>query len=454
MAERAANRVAQGVTERAAAASALCVEWPPRPAPAGRWQALGDLLQRQQAVVVRVQWAFAALYALLLIGPVVLPPPPAPAGVFDSLARFAEALFWGVWWPGVLLTTLVFGQFWCGVLCPDGMLTEFASRHGRGAKIPAWLRWPGWPMLGFALLISYEHLTDAYRSPSATLALLGGASLLAIVCGALVGRGKRVWCRYLCPLANVFSLLSRCAIFHFRVDRDAWDRAPRRQSGAVDCPLLLDVRRLRSNEKCNMCARCSGHRHAVALALRDPGGEIAALGAGQGEARRWEALVIAFVLIGLSFGALHWRGSPWHAAFGVALAGWPPTLIAALAIALPALLIGGSVALLLLAAGAGSLQRSVRLAYGLIPLAGIGLFVGSLEYSLGILTREGVALGDWLPAIRAICLLPALAWSGVLGWRQLHREAIGAWRRRGALAIYLPTTVLLAGCYQLVHYHL
>lgn len=415
-----------------------------------RWQAFGDLLQRRRTAVARVQWAFVAFYAVLLIGPVVLPPPAAQAGVFDSLARFSEALFWGIWWPAVVLATLLFGQFWCGVLCPDGTLTEFASRRGRGARIPRWLRRPGWPMLGFALLMTYEHLADDYRSPLATLVLLGGCSSLAIVCGALIGRGKRVWCRYLCPLATVFSLLSRCAILHFRVDHQAWDCAPRRPSVAIDCPLLLDVRRLRGNEKCNMCARCSGHRDAVALAPRGPCDEIA----GQGEARRWEALVIVFVLVGLSFGALHWRASPWHAALASALPAWPPVLVNGLALLLPALLVGGALALFLLAAGGGSQQRSVRLAYGLIPLAGVGLFVGSLEYSLGILARQGLTLGPWLPGLRAVCLLPALAWSMALGSLLLRGEAIGAWRRRGALAIYLAAAALLAGCYQLVPHSL
>lgn len=417
-----------------------------------RWQAFGDLLQRRRTAVACVQWAFVAFYAVLLIGPVLLPSPAAAVGIFDSLARFSEALFWGIWWPAVVLATLVFGQFWCGVLCPDGTLTEFASRRGRGARIPRWLRRPGWPMLGFALLMSYEHLAAAYRSPLATLALLGGCSSLALVCGALIGRGKRVWCRYLCPLATVFSLLSRCAMLHFRVDQQTWDSAPRRFAAAVDCPLLLDVRRLRGNEKCNMCARCSGHLGAVALAPRGPCDEIVALGAGQGEARRWEALVIVFVLAGLSFGALHWRASPWHAALALALPGWPPALVDGLALLLSAFVIGGALTLLLLAAGSGSQQRSVRLAYGLIPLAGVGLFVGSLEYSLGILARQGWALGQWLPALRTICLLPALVWSMALG-RLLLRgklvgESIGAWRRRGALAIYQTAAVLLAGCYQ------
>lgn len=412
-------------------------------------RALGDLLQRRQDVVRGIQWLFVALYAFLLIAPAALPPA-APAGVFNNLARFSEALFWGIWWPGVILATLLFGQFWCGVLCPDGTLTEFASRRGLGRKIPPWLRWAGWPLLGFALLTLVEHLTDAYRSPRATLLLVGGASLLAVLTGALIGRGKRVWCRYLCPLSGVFSLLSRCAIFHFRVDRRVWDSAPRaaRASHTLDCPLLLDVRRLRSNEKCSMCGRCSGHRDAVRLAIRLPGHEIALLEAGQGEARRWEALAIVFVLIGLCYGALHWRGSPWHAVLGALAGGWPGWVAALLAILAPALAIGCAVTLLLLLAGAGSLPRSVCLAYGLIPLAGIGLFLGSLEYSLAILAREGVPLAHLLPALRAVWLLPALLWSVSLGWLQLRAEEIPPLRRNGALTLYALAAVLLTACYQ------
>ena len=424
-------------------------------------RALGNLLQRRQDVVLRIQWLFVVLYAFLLIAPVLLPAPPAQATVFNSLARFSEALFWGVWWPGVILVTLLFGQFWCGILCPDGTLTEFISRRGLGRKIPSWLRWAGWPLLGFALLTVYEHLTDAYHSSQATLLLVGGASLLAVLTGALIGRGKRVWCRYLCPLSSIFSLLSRCAILHFRVDRNAWDsanrpsRAPGTQTRAVDCPLLLDVRRLRSNEKCSMCGRCSGHRNAVELAIRQPGGEIAALGVGEGVARTWEALAIVFVLIGLCYSALHWRGGPWHAVLLASVVGtWPSWLAALLAILAPALIIGSSIALLLLLAGAGSLQRSLRLAYGLIPLAGIGLFLGSLEYSLVILERQGVHVAHLLPFLRATCLLPAFAWSVRLGWLQLRGELIPSLHRYGVMGIYLLAAALLAACYQLAFFAL
>lgn len=410
-------------------------------------QAFGNGLKRRQGVVRGIQWSVAALYAFLLVTPVV-----APGGILSSLARFSEALFWGVWWPGVILVTLLFGQFWCGLLCPDGMLTELASRHGRGGKIPAWLRRAGWPMLGFALLTLGEQLSAAHRSPDATLLLLGGASLLALITGLSVGRGKRVWCRYLCPLSAVFSLLSRCAVLHFRVDRAAWDAAPRQPGAAVDCPLLLDVRRLRSNEKCSMCGRCSGHRDAVRLAPRSPGSEIAALAGGEGDPRRWEALAIVFGLVGLCYGALHWRGSVWHAALlalpapSGAAAAWEAGA-ALLAMLLPAVGGGGVLSLVLLAAG-GTQERAVRLAYGLIPLAGIGLLLGSLEYSLAILEREGVRAAHLLPALRALFLLPVLFWSARLGWLQLRADMPGRLLRGAALVIHSAGLILLAACYQ------
>lgn len=378
---------------------------------------LGDTLRDKRQALVVVQWAVVVLYLVLLILPALAPGGAAHAGPLHRLGRFAEVLFWGVWWPGVILSVMLFGQFWCGLLCPDGTLTEFASRRGKGGRIPDWLRWPALPLAAFAVISAFEYALQTHDTPRGTLLVIGPLTVLAIACGALVGRGKRVWCRYACPVGGVFSLLARCAVLHFRVDRAAWDAAPRPLPKPVDCPALLDIRRLRSNEKCSMCARCSGHRNAVALAWRRPGAEIAALDAG--EARPWEAAGIVFVLIGLLYGALHWQHSPWHHAL---LAGGLPALPAALAaVLLPALVLGGGTALLLAVAGGGRRVSATRLAYALIPLGGFGLFLGALEHALQILHGERFVVAQLLPWLRAAVLLPATIWSGHAGWVILGR---------------------------------
>ena len=436
-----------------------------------RIQAVGDALQRRQDRIRTLQWSIVAVYLFLLVAPVFLPEADPRAGVFDSLARFAEALFWGAWWPGVILSMLIFGQFWCGLMCPDGTLTEFASRHGRGLKVPAWMRKPALPLAFFCFVTLYEHLIDAFRSAPATLLVIGGTSCLSLIIGLIYGRGKRVWCRFVCPGASIFSLLARCAVLHFKVDRIRWDAAPRPAPGAVDCPPLLDVRRLRSNEKCNMCGRCSGHRQAVALSWRAPGEEIATLE--PDEVRSWEAAGILYVLIGLLYGAVHWPGSTWHQQALAALQQWSGeapvwqaevsrwlfrhegmrsdlagALAALLGIAGTALALGTLAGAGLLMAASGRQKLAGALAYALIPLAGIGLALGAMEHSLSILARGGINAWAVLPWLRLAGVLAGLAWSVATARRLLRHWRDPAGRRKFALPAFAAVAGLLAAAYQ------
>jgi len=95
---------------------------------------LGDWLQRRQAWVRCLQWGLVVCYYTLLFVPAILPQPADRADALSSLAGVAEIIFWGFWWPAVILSMMLFGQFWCGVLCPDGALTEWASDTARQGK--------------------------------------------------------------------------------------------------------------------------------------------------------------------------------------------------------------------------------------------------------------------------------------------------------------------------------
>jgi len=417
----------------------------PRPWIDGALEAAGNALARRRDVVRIVQWIFVAIYLFLLLAPLLTPLAPAHAQWFPRLATMAEALFWGIWWPAVLLSVMVFGQFWCGLFCPDGTLTEEASRRGLALKIPAGMRHGALPLGLFAVLALIEQLSGARHSHAGTVLLLGTVSISAIATGFLYGRGKRVWCRYLCPTESIFSLLSRCAVLHFKVDRATWDAAPRPVPKPVDCPPLLDIRRLTSNEKCSMCGRCSGHRDAVKLSLRSPGHEIALLRDDQ--ARIWEAGGIVFVLVGLLYGLIYGAHGPWHDPIATALPStWPGVIGDLMSTLAVAAALGGGVAALLLAAARGRRATACRLAYGLIPLAGVGLVLSALEHSFDLLMRSG-----WLDDantifwVRAVLLLIAVPWSAWLG-----RLLLGESRQpRLTHLIYLGAALLLASAYLL-----
>ena len=50
----------------------------------------------------------------------------APTGVNAKLyakSNLATLLIWGIWWPGMVWTAVLFGRAWC-MICPMGLLQE------------------------------------------------------------------------------------------------------------------------------------------------------------------------------------------------------------------------------------------------------------------------------------------------------------------------------------------
>ena len=130
-------------------------------------QRLGDGMRRHGRLIRTVQWLVVLVYAVLLVLPALLPLPSSQARLVNNLTLLAQFIFWGLWWPFVLLSMVLFGRLWCGVLCPEGSLSEWASQHGRGLGIPRWVRWGGWPTLGFCLTTLILSSCDADFVPPA-----------------------------------------------------------------------------------------------------------------------------------------------------------------------------------------------------------------------------------------------------------------------------------------------
>ncbi len=410
---------------------------------------LGLWLRRHRGSILALQWAVVLFYVVVVAWPVFLPLPGENDHILDNLTRFAQFLFWGIWWPFVILSMMTLGRVWCGLFCPEGALTEWSSKFGLGRPVPRWLKWAGWPFLAFVLTTVFGQMTSVYEYPKPALLVLGGSTLAAIAVGLLYGRGKRVWCRHLCPVSGVFGLLARIAPVHFAVDRAAWDGAG--EPGApASCAPLIDIRRMQSASACHMCGQCAGQRGAVQLALRSPEQEILRLPDAGPKAEpqdRWPARLLAFGMLGVALGAFQWSASPWFIAAKQIAAEclierelwWAldtpgqwwlfthyPELNDAFTwldggmllayLGATALVVGGWIWLCLRLAAALAGTHWTRLAMTLIPFAGASVFVGLSLLTTGQLFGEGIVLA-WAAPARLTLLALAGLWSASLAWR-------------------------------------
>ncbi|ARP97493.1 4Fe-4S binding protein [Bordetella genomosp. 13] len=430
---------------------------------------IADFLRDHAPLLRKLQWGIVAIYAFLLIVPALLPLPDNAASVFDNLTVVAQFAFWGVWWPFVLVSMPILGRAWCGWLCPEGMLTEWASERGQGHAIPKWMRWGGWPFVAFAITTVYGQLVSVYQYPLAVLAVLGGSTLAAMAVGWRYGRSKRVWCKYLCPVNGVFTLLAKLAPWHFKVDEEAW-RHPVIRIQPVNCAPLVPLRHMKGSGDCHVCGRCSGYRGAIALTPRSPEQEIVHVADGD----PWQTALICFGLMGIAVGSFLWSASPWF----VTLKQWAATWLVERDIMWPLLdnapwfvlthypevndsfsWLDGA-AILAFAAGAAAVvggasfaslwlvDRIVpmrepatrlgglhKLAQALIPSAGIGVFLGLSATTISLLQHEGMGT-RWVGPVRFTLLALAVLWSLRLAWRVLALRPGGAARRVAAWAVF------------------
>ncbi len=142
---------------------------------------LGDWLRAHAGAIRAVQWAVVAFYVFLVAVPAFLPLPDNTQHIWSNLTLAAQFAFWGIWWPFVLVSMVLVGRVWCGVFCPEGALSEAASRWSRGYAVPRWITWSGWPFIAFAGTTVYGQMTSVYGYPKPALAVLGvGAARRAL----------------------------------------------------------------------------------------------------------------------------------------------------------------------------------------------------------------------------------------------------------------------------------
>jgi polyferredoxin len=154
------------------------------------------------------------------------------------------------------VSSLLFGQVWCGYLCPFGALQELASRLGWRLGLRSYpdrrleqrVRWLKFAMLAFVLIAVWVSGEPIWASFDPMQHAFGGRLegwMLVLVILVLVGSVfyVRFWCRYFCPMGAFLALGNKIALLH--------RLAPKRRFEHCDLGVRADF-----DLDCIRCNRC------------------------------------------------------------------------------------------------------------------------------------------------------------------------------------------------------
>jgi transcriptional regulator with AAA-type ATPase domain len=349
---------------------------------------------------------------------------------YDNAANLAA---WTLGWPALLLAAFLLARGWCS-FCPMEAIGEYLGVSSRVVHEPTkWLRrWgPAVSFGGLVLILLLEQATGMFSRALATGLLFFGM-LGATVCADLV-IGRRGWCKFLCPLGRIVSLVARISLLEMHSNHNVCLSRCRVDDCIKEkgCPMGLHPSGIDSSDHCVLCLDCVRNcpHHSMQLDLRNP-----AWGLYNKARRGFNEALFSVTLIGVVLAA---KGTP-------LLMGHRPEVFPRTVWNLPEFLLALSVvagfsALALLASlGAGRARwKQAFSASGLayLPLAVAGLFMiyfrplveGGARLVPLLVTATG--LGNWLDAARLtpelgtlrLLIYPVIVAGGVFSWGVLGR---------------------------------
>lgn len=185
---------------------------------------------------------------------------------------FTTALFWGLFWPFFMVTTLAtFGRIFCGV-CPHGFIGKYITKIGLKKKIPNKLANPfiGLLLLFFAWWFVYYMFPQFFKTPYATAILFFVMTIIASIFYYLYD--EMAYCKYICPIGTVTKVYSKVGFTKLQTYKQECQNC-RTFDCAKVCSYNLKpftFEKKNSMEDCTLCMDCARECESVAFKFNKP----------------------------------------------------------------------------------------------------------------------------------------------------------------------------------------
>ncbi|MCF6201053.1 MAG: 4Fe-4S binding protein [Hydrogenimonas sp.] len=199
-------------------------------------------------------------------------------GFYDSSKDniFTTALFWGIFWPFFIVTTLpTLGRVFCGI-CPHGFLGKYITKIGLKRKMPKWLqnRYIGVMLLFIGWWGVYYVFPGVYRTPLGTAILFAVMTIVAFIIYYLYK--DMAYCKYICPIGTALRAYAKLSFTFFGSYQSACADC-KTFDCAKSCPYALspfNFEKKKSMGDCTLCMECTHSCEAIRFRLTAPGAAI------------------------------------------------------------------------------------------------------------------------------------------------------------------------------------
>ncbi|BBG65067.1 polyferredoxin [Hydrogenimonas sp.] len=220
---------------------------------------------RKFVFLLRIVVAFLFFYAIFM-------------GFYDSSKDniFTTAIFWGIFWPFFIVTTLpIFGRIFCGI-CPHGFLGKYITGYGLKRSMPKWLknRFIGVMLLFLGWWGIYYAFPGIYRTPLGTAMLFGIMTVVAFLFYYLYK--DMDYCKYICPIGTPLRGFGKLSFTWFSSYNSACAEC-KTFDCAKACPYGLspfNFNKKNSMEDCTLCMECTHACEAINFRVVKPGHAI------------------------------------------------------------------------------------------------------------------------------------------------------------------------------------